>query len=83
VTIVADWVTKIWSPDEGMLEIVVVEKDENDKQPKSPLLPHIPKRMRIIIEDMNSIHDKMTEYFPSSFASRVIKDFVDPLEIYY
>ena len=83
VTIVADWETKIWSPDEGMLEIVVVERNENDKQPNSPLLPNIPKRIRIIIEDMNSIHDKMTEYFPSSFAAKVIKDFVDPLEVYY
>jgi hypothetical protein len=82
VTILTDWVTSITSPAEGVVEIVVLEQHENEEQPKSPLSP-IPKRVRVIVEDMDVVNDKMTEYFPSPFAKRVIKDFVDPLEIYY
>jgi Glycosyltransferase family 10 (fucosyltransferase) C-term len=83
VTILADWTTLITSPAEGVVEIVVVEQNENGEQPESPLFPNIPKRIRVILEDMDFINDKMTEYFPSPFAKRAIKDFVDPLEIYY
>ncbi len=77
VTIVVDWVTIISCPREGVLEVVVAEEDENAER------PNISKRLRVIVEDINAIHDKMTEYFPSSFATRMIKDFVDPLEVYY
>lgn len=83
VTVLADWSTSIKCPKDSILEIVVVEQHENEEQPTKPLWPNIPKRLRIIVEDMNVIHDKMTEYFPSSFAATMIKDFVDPLEIYY
>lgn len=83
ITILADWSTSITSPVEGTVEIVVVEQQENEDQPESPLQPNIPRRVRVILEDMDIINDKMTEYFPSPFAKRMIKDFVDPLEVYY
>jgi len=83
VTILADWVTSIKSPREGVVEIVVVARDENREETTDPLTPNIPRRIRVIVEDMDVINDKMTEYFPSPFAKRMIKDFVDPLELYY
>ena len=83
VTILADWVTSIHSPGEGVVEIVILEQNENEERPQNPLWPNIPRRVRVIVEDMDVVNDKMTEYFPSPFAKRMIKDFVDPLEIYY
>jgi len=35
------------------------------------------------MEDTSYLHDKMTEYFPSPFGKLMIKDFVDPLEVFY
>ena len=83
VTILADWVTSMNSPGEGVVEIVILEQNENEERPQNPLWPNIPRRVRVIVEDMDVVNDKMTEYFPSPFAKRMIKDFVDPLEIYY
>ena len=83
VTILADWVTSITSPAEGVVDIVILEQHENEERPESPLWPDIPRRVRVIVEDMDVVNDKMTEHFPSPFAKRMIKDFVDPLEIYY
>lgn len=83
ITVLADWATSISCPMEGVLELVVVEAHENEEQASKPLWPNIPRRIRVITEDMNVIHDKMTEYFPSSFATKLIRDFVDPLEVYF
>lgn len=83
VTLLANWVTTISCPVQGMLEVVVVKDPETNEQLDSPSRLNIPKRLRVIVEDMNVIHDKMTEYFPSSFSSKMIKDFVDPLEVYH
>ena len=41
-----------------------------------------PKRIRVISEDVDVKNDKMTEFFPSSFCKKMIKDFVDPLELF-
>jgi Glycosyltransferase family 10 (fucosyltransferase) C-term len=76
VTILANWETKIYSPEEGAMEIVITKKGE-------ALVPGENRRIRIIIEDMSSLHDKLTEFFPSAFSQRLIKDFVDPLEYFY
>ena len=76
VTVLADWVTTISSPQEGVLEVVVKDK-ENDMPEGTP------KRIRVFTEGLNVIHDKMTEYFPSSFAKVMTKDFIDPLELFY
>jgi hypothetical protein len=77
VTILADWVTSISSPQEGVMEIVV-QRDKEDAMPEGTT-----KRIRVFTEGLNVIHDKMSEYFPSSFAKVVTKDFIDPLELFY
>jgi hypothetical protein len=75
MTVLASWVTFIKSPEEGVLEIVVQRKGES-------ILKDSVKRLRIITEDTHPIHDKMTEFFPSSFCKRMVKDFVDPISIF-
>lgn len=76
VTVLADWVTTITSPVLGSLEIIIQEPEDG------PLEPNSSKRLRVIVEDMQVLHDRMTEFFPSPFCKKVIKDFVDPLEVF-
>ena len=77
VTVVASWVTTVSSPEQGKIQVIIQNKD----------IPSLHKdevrRIRIITEDMGQLHDKMTEYFPSSFSKRIVQDFVDPLEVFY
>jgi hypothetical protein len=76
VTVLANWQTAIHSPDEGIIEIVIHPKGESfDTGPSH--------RIRVITEDINPLHDKMTEFFPSSFGKLMTKDFIDPVEMYY
>jgi hypothetical protein len=77
VTFLADWVTTISSPHEGIIEVVIQTAKEG------PIGKDLPKRIRVIIEDMNELHDKMTEFFPSAFGKQMTQDFVDPLEIFF
>jgi hypothetical protein len=77
VTVLADWETELSSPQEGVLE-VVLQKDKDDVMIRGET-----RRIRIITEDMSLLHDKMTEYFPSSFAMIAIEDFINPLELYH
>jgi hypothetical protein len=76
VTVLANWETSVHSPDEGIIEIVIHPKGESfDTGPSH--------RIRVITEDVNPLHDKMTEFFPSSFGKLMTKDFIDPVEMYY
>jgi hypothetical protein len=77
VTILADWVTSISSLHASVME-VVVQQDKEDAMPEGAT-----KRIRVFTEDLNVIHDKMTEFFPTSFAKVATKDFIDPLELFY
>jgi hypothetical protein len=77
VTFLADWVTTISSPHEGIIEVVIQTANEG------PSGKDLPKRIRVIIEDMSEIHDKMTEFFHSAFGKQMTQDFVDPLEIFF
>lgn len=77
VTVIADWITNISSKEEGVLDVVVSKPSEISTTDSAR------KRIRIIIEDMDKLHDKMTEHFPSSFGKRMIQDFIDPLLLYF
>ena len=77
ITVLASWVTKIWSPSEGRIEITVQRSGDIDMHRDET------RRIRVVVEDMNSLHDKVTEYFPSSFGKWMIQDFVDPLDLFY
>jgi hypothetical protein len=77
VTVLANWETQMRSTCEGTIEVVVYSSTEGTLQ-EGEL-----RRIRVIVEDLNTIQDKMTEYFPSSFGNLMIHDFVDPLELYY
>ena len=78
VTIIADWETSVRSTGEGIMELVIQKGTDESMDDDSS-----PKRIRIIIEDISPIHDKMTEYLASSFAKLMIKDFVDPVGIFF
>jgi Glycosyltransferase family 10 (fucosyltransferase) C-term len=74
VTVLANWPTAtIRSPEEGVVELTIGSITDDDEI----------RRIRIITEDMSELHDKMTEYFPSTFGKLMIRDFIDPLELYY
>lgn len=77
VTILADWVTEVTSPSEGVMEVVIQGTKDGE------IKKDFPKRIRVISEGVSKIHDKMTEFFPSSFSKRMIKDFTDPLEVFF
>ena len=77
VTLLANWETKVWSPEQGLIRVVI--RNVGD----SPLHADEVRRIRLITEDIGQLHDKMTEYFPSSFSKKLIQDFVDPLEVFY
>jgi len=77
VTIIVDWITSVRSTGEGIMELVMHKENDQSLQDESP------KRVRIIIEEMSPIHGKMTEYLPSSFSKLMIKDFVDPVEVFF
>jgi len=76
VTVLANWETEIRSPQAGMLELVIERKGQ-------PILADETRRLRIFTEDFSELHDKPTEFFPSSFGKMVTKDFVDPLQFFY
>ncbi|GKY94691.1 hypothetical protein MPSEU_000434600 [Mayamaea pseudoterrestris] len=75
ITALASWDTVIQSLEEGSIEVVVQQKGES--LPTTSV-----RRIRVITEDTHPIHDKMTEFFPTSFCKRMIKDFVDPIAMF-
>lgn len=78
VIVVGSWNTQIVGVEEGIVEVVIRKANEkwpHDKDEK--------RRIRIIIEDRMALTDKTTEYFPTSFAKLMMKDFIDPLELFY
>ena len=71
VTVLADWKTDITSPAEGVMEV---------KMPSS--LDEM-RRIRIIIEDVDTVNFKLTEFSPFNVGQKMTQDFVDPIELYY
>lgn len=64
ITILANWETSVWSPDQGVMKVLVQAKNSPELHDDEQ------RRIRIITEDMGQLHDKMTEYFPSSFSPK-------------
>jgi hypothetical protein len=77
ITVLADWETTVTSTGEGMMEVVIQKRDEGTTEETSV------KMIRVIIEELAAIHDKMTEFYPSHFGKLMTKDFVDPLGVYF
>eukprot|EP00934_Nitzschia_sp_Nitz4_P009382 Nitzschia sp. Nitz4//scaffold45_size130396//113047//115398//NITZ4_003471-RA/size130396-processed-gene-0.230-mRNA-1//-1//CDS//3329552464//9372//frame0 len=76
VSILANWVTSIASPAEGVVEVVIQTANDDS------LDGHLPRKMRVIVEDLAEELDKLTEFNPSSFFKTMTEDFVDPLELF-
>ena len=76
VTVLTNFRTDISSPREGIIDIGVPVSDV--VQNTAGL-----HRIRVITEDMNELHDKMTEFFPSSYGKMMMQDFMDPLQFFY
>ena len=79
ITILASWDTTIKSSAEGIMDVVI----KNDGKAKTDDAVSIPRRVRVIIEEMNPVYDKMTEFFPSSYCKLMTKDFIDPIGVYF
>eukprot|EP00797_Seminavis_robusta_P006732 Sro1452_g273900.2 (505) ;mRNA; r:14910-16424 len=78
VTVLANWQTTVWSPKQGVIKLIVQGKTSDRMHEDEQ------RRIRVISEDIGEqLHDKMTEYFPSSFSKKMIQDFIDPLEMFY
>lgn len=70
ITVLADWETSISSSEQGVILIEIGASDG-------------PRRIRVITEDMDDLHDKLTEFYPSVFGQKMMLDFIDPLEYFY
>jgi len=79
ITVLANWDTTVKSSGEGMMEITIV----NDGKSKTDGDESAQRRVRIIVEEMTSVHDKMTEFFPSSYCKLMTMDFIDPIGVFF
>ena len=77
ITVLANWDTTVKSTGEGIMEVVI----KNDS--KSITSTDAPRRVRVIIEELNTVVDKMTEFFPSSHCKQMTKDFIHPVGVYF
>lgn len=75
ITVLANWDTTVNCLGEGIVEV------KNDSKTLSDT--DIPRRVRVIIEELNPIFDKMTEFVPSSYCEMMTKDFIDPVGFYF
>ena len=77
VTVLTNFVvTEFRSPKTGVLELQIPTTS-------SPTSAANELKLRIITEDFNEVQDKLTEYFPSAYAEMAMKDFIDPIEVFY
>lgn len=76
VTVMSDWLSNIVSPSKSVVELVVMKDGEIWKEGGV-------QRVRIVLEDLDEKNEKTTEFFPSAFCKKMIKDFSDPLDIFY
>jgi len=74
VTILANWDTTVKSSGEGIMEVAIKSDSKGESAPR---------RVRIIIEEMNIVNNKMTEFFPSSYSKLMTKDFIDPIGVFF
>lgn len=79
ITVLADWDTTITSLSEGNIEIAVVKHGESKPDQDGSTT----RRVRVIIEEMNEIFDKMTEFHPSSFCKLMTRDFINPIGVFF
>lgn len=77
VTVLANFETEFITTKEGTIGIVVSGGSEGSLQEDEI------RRVRVVVEDRDVIHDKVSEYYPSSYGKKVIHDFIDPLEFFY
>lgn len=77
ITVLASWDTEFSNPEEGIVELVVQESGGDDI-----MLADEKRRIRVVLEDVNNLQDKTTEFFPSSFLNMMANDFVDPLLLF-
>jgi len=70
-TVLADWKTTITSPEEGIVEVLL------------PSSLNGTRRVRIILEDVNLLNYKFTEFFPFTIGKKMTEDFVNPVELYH
>lgn len=75
VTVLASWETEIKCSGPGIVEIVLRGSDKMHSDEG--------RRIRVIMEYRNVLHDKLTEFYPSSYGKKMVKDFVDPVEYFY
>ena len=70
-TVIADWRTVIETPEPGVVEVMLPDALEESR------------RIRIIIEDVDLVNYKLTEFYPFSFGKKMTQDFANPMEMYH
>lgn len=78
VTILANWDTAIKSTEEGIMEVSIIQDTNSGSKDGSA-----PRRVRVIIEEVNVVHDKMTEFYPSTYCQQMTKDFINPIGVFF
>ena len=72
--------TTFVSPQAGWLDVQLqppmAESTTNDNHPRE-------YKIRIVTEDFNTLTDKLTEYDASAHAQMAMRDFIDPLDVFY
>ncbi len=77
ITVLTNWDTTVKSTGIGTMEVVM--KNDNTSITSNDA----PRRVRVIIEDINTVVDKMTEFFPSSYCKLMTNDFIEPIGVYF
>lgn len=78
VTVLTNWDTTVKSTGEGIMEVSI----KNNGKSKFNSGELAPRRVRVIIEEVSYIHDKMTEFYPSSYCRLMTEDFIYPMGIF-
>mmetsp|Transcript_39063 Transcript_39063/g.117403 ORF Transcript_39063/g.117403 Transcript_39063/m.117403 type:complete len:764 (-) Transcript_39063:1533-3824(-) len=77
-TALSDWPTQMFSPQEGTV-LILVHGGANPFAPKELSW----KRLRIMLEDRDTLHKNIDDYMPSTFCRSAAKEFFQPLEFFY
>jgi hypothetical protein len=79
VTILANWPTLVTSTMKGYIDILIQTHGNDRVDARGDET----RRIRIVMEDMDPLRDVPTEYYMSYYTHKMVRDFMDPLELYY
>ena len=78
VTVLANWPTLVTSTLKGYIDILI-QTNGNDRVVQGDET----RRIRVVMENMDPLRDVPSEYYMSYYTNKMVRDFMDPLELYY